>query len=266
MNKMLVAVFNNDTQAYEGLTALKELHREGDITLYASAVLSKDTSGKVNMKQTVDDGPVGTALGMLTGSMVGLLAGPVGLAVGATYGALTGLLFDLNNAGIDVQFVDDVSKALSPGKAAVLADVDEDWRTPVDARIGKLNGVVFRRLRSEVAEDQLTREAAAFKADVQQLEEELAEAHADHKAAIQKQIDDAKTKLQVTRDLVQKRVDQTKREADAKIASLQEQLKQASARHKARIEKRIAEIRASLEAKNAKLKEAGRLVAEALAA
>lgn len=127
MNKMLVAVFDSETVAAEGLSALKGLHKDGDITVYATAVLVKDASGKVSIKQAAEQGPIGTGLGMLAGSMVGLLAGPVGLAVGASMGTLTGLIFDLNKSGIDVQFVDEVSKALSPGKAAVLADVEESW-------------------------------------------------------------------------------------------------------------------------------------------
>ena len=54
MNKMLVAVFDTEPAAYEGLNALKELHADGDITLYATAVLVKDSSGAVSVKQTAD--------------------------------------------------------------------------------------------------------------------------------------------------------------------------------------------------------------------
>ena len=56
MNKMLVAVFDTERAAYEGLHALKELHNEGDITLYATAVLVKDAAGTVSVKQTADRG------------------------------------------------------------------------------------------------------------------------------------------------------------------------------------------------------------------
>ncbi len=37
LNKMLVAVFDTEPAAFEGLQALKDLHRDGDITLYATA-------------------------------------------------------------------------------------------------------------------------------------------------------------------------------------------------------------------------------------
>jgi uncharacterized membrane protein len=262
---MLVAVFNSETAASEGLSVLKDLHNDGDITLYATAVLVKDAAGKVSTRQAADEGPIGTALGALVGSMVGLVGGPVGLAVGASMGGLTGLLFDLDKSGIDIQFVDDVSKALSPGKAAVLADVEESWVAFVDTRIGKAGGMVFRRLRAEVVEDQLARETAAFKAEVTQLKGELAQANAENKAAIQKQIDDSKKKLQVMQDQAKARIDQAKREADAKITAMQAQLKQASDRQKVKIEKRIAGVRADLETRVAKLQEAGRLAREALA-
>lgn len=77
------------------------------------SIRSAAACAAASVKQAAERGPIGTALGMLTGSMVGLLAGPVGLAVGASLGGLTGLIFDLNKSGIDVQFVDDVSKALT---------------------------------------------------------------------------------------------------------------------------------------------------------
>jgi len=56
MNKMLVAVFDTEPAAFEGLSALRDLHKDGDITLYASAVMVKDKTGKINVKQEADDG------------------------------------------------------------------------------------------------------------------------------------------------------------------------------------------------------------------
>jgi uncharacterized membrane protein len=279
MNKMLVAVFDTEREAFEGLQALKDLHNDGDITLYATAVLVKDFTGTVSVKQSADSGPLGTAVGMLTGSVTGLLAGtagaaaglaagaiagPLGAAVGFSLGGLTGLIVDLSHSGVNVDFVDEVSKALIPGKAAVVAEVEETWQTPVDTRIGKLSGLVFRRLRSEVVEDQLVREADAFEAELDELEDELAHATAENKAELQKKIAAAKQKLEATRAQAEARQQQLKSEADAKIAALREQAKQASDRRKAQIEKRTAEVKADYEARSAKLEQALKLVKEAL--
>ncbi len=265
MNKMLAAVFDTENAAYEGLSALKDLHKNGDITLYATAVVSKESSGVIRENQIADEGPVGTALGLLTGSLVGLLAGPVGLAVGASAGSLAGLVFDLDKSGVDISFVDEVSTALSPGKTAVLAEVDETWVTPVDTRLGKLGGLVFRRLRSEFVEDQLARESAAFKAELKQLEDEQAQANAESKAALQKEIDSAKKKLEVMQTQAKTKMEQAKGEADAKISTMRAQMQQASDSKKSKIEKRIAKVKIDYEVRSAKLERARELAREALA-
>lgn len=264
MNKMLVAVFSTEPAAYEGIKALKELHKDGDITLFATAVIAKDSSGAATVKQDADEGPVGTAIGLLTGSVVGLLGGPVGIALGASLGSLTGMIFDLNKTGIDIAFVDEVSKALTPGKAAVLADIEESWLTPVDTRIGKLGGIVFRRLRSEVVEDQLAREAAASEAELKQLKEELAQAGAETKAEVQKHIDAAKQKMQATQAHAKAMLDQAKAETEANFAALEAQMKGANDRQKAKIKKRMADAKASHEARRVKLEKAWELAKEAL--
>jgi uncharacterized membrane protein len=264
MNKMLVAVFDTEPAAYEGLSALKDLHEDGDITLYATAVIAEDSSGVVTMKQGTDEGPIGMAIGVLTGSALGLLGGPVGIAIGASLGSLTGMIFDLNKSGIDLAFVDEVSKALTPGKAAVLADIEETWLTPVDTKLGKLGGIVFRRLRSEVVEDQLVREAAADSAELKQLKEEFAQSKPENKAEVQKHIDAAKEKIQASDTHAKAILDQAKVETEAKLAALEAQMKGANDRQKAKIKKRIVDAKASYEARRVKLEQARKLAKQAL--
>lgn len=264
MNKMLVAVLDNEAAAFEAMSALRDLHMHGDITLYASAVIVKDRTGEISVKQAVDEGPVGTALGLLTGSMIGILGGPAGMAAGASLGGLTGFLFDLDQSGIGATFLDDVSKVLIPGKAAVVAEVEESWTTPVDTRVHELGGLVFRRLRSEVVEDQLVRESLAFEADLKALEDDLKEASAENRAAIEKDIEQIKKQIKVTQDQAKAKLDQAQAEMDARIKSLQDQAKGVSDRAKARIEKRIADVSADFEVRSKKLNQAWKLAKEAL--
>src|SRR4029078_7826743 len=121
--------------------------------------------------------------------------GPAGLAVGASIGGLAGLVFYVNKTGGDVTFVDDVSKSLTGGKFAVVAEIEESWTTPVDTRMHRLDGIVFRRLRGEVVADQLMRESAAFEADLKSLNDDLKQAAADSRAAIQKDIETVKKQI-----------------------------------------------------------------------
>jgi len=98
-DKMIVVVFDNEKQAYAGFKALKDLHAEGTITLYASAVIAKDADGKVIVKEAAERGPLGTGVGLVAGSLLGLLGGPVGAAFGAYTGSLGGVLYDLAKPG-----------------------------------------------------------------------------------------------------------------------------------------------------------------------
>src|SRR4029077_9450449 len=135
MDRMLVVVFDNEVKAYEGKKALLQLDGEGSISVYAYAVLAKHGDGTTSVKQGDDSGPIGTLLGTSFGSLVGLLGGPVGLAIGAGAGVLAGAAVDLNNARIGDDFIDDVSKTLTPTKFALVAEIEEEWTTPVDTRM-----------------------------------------------------------------------------------------------------------------------------------
>jgi uncharacterized membrane protein len=72
MDKMLVAVFDNESKAYEGSRILRELDAEGSIEVFAISVIVKDASGKVTVKEVADQGPVGTAVGLFAGCLLGL--------------------------------------------------------------------------------------------------------------------------------------------------------------------------------------------------
>ena len=138
MERMLVVVFDNEKKAFEGESALKQLEREGSFSIYAGAVVVKHADGTVSVKQLDDSGPIGTLTGTAVGSLIGVLGGPVGLAFGAASGLALGALYDVDNARVGEDFLDDVSKSLTPNKVAVVAEVEEEWTTPVDTRMEAL--------------------------------------------------------------------------------------------------------------------------------
>jgi len=259
-NEILVSVFDSERTAFEGLTALKDLHKDGDITLYASTVIAKDPSGTVAVRQTADRGPVGTLVGIVTGGFVGLLGGPAGVAVGAYVGGFGGLMYDLFKAGVSLDFVDVVSASLTPGKAAIIADIDENlWVTPIDTRLGALGGTTFRRLPGDVVDADLIRETDAARKELDQLKAELRESSGEAKAKVEGAIDAQRRKLQALVDRVDTRLDQQKAEYEARLATLREQQAKARENKRQQIEVRMAELKASHEARKAKLEEARRL-------
>ena len=258
-NKILVSVFDSERTAYEGLTALKDLHADGDITLYASTVIAKDASGTVSVRQAADHGPVGTLTGVVTGALVGLLGGPVGVALGAYVGGFGGLMYDLFKAGIGTDFVDEVSASLTPGSAAVIADIDETWVTPIDTRLGALGGTTFRRLQGEVIDAELIRETDAARMDLEHLQAELKQSSDEAKANVQGAIETQRQKLEAMVGRVDKTLADQQAEFEARMATLREQQAKARADHRQRIETRIDELKASHETRKTKLEEARRL-------
>ena len=220
MDRMLVVVFDNESKAYEGKKALLQLDGEGSIGVYAYAVLAKNADGSASVKQGDDAGPIGSLVGTSLGSLIGVLAGPVGLAVGASAGLLAGEAFDVNNAGIGYDFIDDVAKVLLPNRAAVVAEVDEEWTTPVDTRMEAIGGTVFRRALSEVKETIHEENVAAMKADLAQLKAEQAKAHADRKAKLQEKINQLDSRIQAQLQKAKARRDALQRKAQAKVQVL----------------------------------------------
>ena len=253
MNKMLVAVFDTEEKAYEGLSALKSLHKDGDISVHATGVIAKDDKGEVTVKEQSSKGPIGTTGGMLGGALIGLLGGPTGALAGAAVGSLGGMLYDLDQNGIDAGFVQEVSEALGEDKVAVIADVEESWTAPVDTRIESAGGMVFRRNRYEVVEDQLNREADEINAELEELDAEFEEAHEEAKASIQEQIDRAKEKRQALKQVIEKKQDQLSSEKKAKEESLEKQLADAKERNKKKIQKRLSDVKADFGRRKEKL-------------
>ena len=77
----------------------------------------------------------------------------------------------LDNARIGSDFIDDVSK-MSPNRVAVVAEVEEEWTTPIDTRMEAIGGTVFRRGLADARDASDSKEVAAMKADLAQMKAE----------------------------------------------------------------------------------------------
>ena len=260
---MLVAVFDNETKAFESLSALKDLDKNGDITLYANAVISVDVTGKLSIQQTTDQGPLGTATGLFLGSLIGIVGGPIGLAIGAGAGTIAGLAFDIGNDTVNASFIEEVSSKLTKGKTAVIAEIDETWTVPVDTRLEELDGIVFRRLRDEVEESQLRRESEAVTTEYNEWKEEVKEGIGTDKAKMNKAFVNMKEKAQITKQQIEQKANEVNNELKAKLEKKEQQMKSAGERRKARLQKRVNTLKEDYSIRVDKLQKASRLINEA---
>ena len=264
MSKFIVSVFDSEKSAYEGSQALLDLQRDGNIVVFADAVITKDSNGVVNIEQAADEGPVGTATGMLVGTLIGALAGPSGAAAGAAVGALAGSFSDLYNVSVDSEFLTDVGDLMQPGKSAVVAEVAEGWTTPLDTRMEELGGNVFRRYRIDVEDAQIERDIEAANRELDELEDELEQATEETREAIQAKIDSAKARIQSLKENATAKVHSLKEEAESKITKINEQISTAKEDVRTKFEKTRDQIKADYEVRSEKLSQAAQLTKEAL--
>ena len=264
MNEMLIAIFDTEDAAAKGLQTLRDLHRDGGISLYASALIVKDTAGEITIRERSGAQPLGTALGLLTGGIVGLLGGPGGLAIGASVGAYLGLLADCARIGIDLKFLEDAGKALSAGKAAVLADIEENWVLVVEPRLREQGGIVMRRFRSDVVADQLLQESKALQQELEALEGQLDRTNAANIAAAETRIREVKHQLEAIESRARATMDLKKAETDLKVQALRSLGETAAPDAKTRIKRRIAEAQADFRVRSKKLSQALALAKEAI--
>jgi uncharacterized membrane protein len=227
MDRMLVVVFDSEKKAYDGEKALEALDAEGSISAYAWAVVAKQANGTVTVKQEDDPGPIGTLLATTLGGVIGLLGGPAASVAGATAGLSLGSAFDINNARIGEDFIDDVSKELTPNRFALVAEIDEEWTTPVDTRMEAIGGSVFRRALSEVNDAVDREDVAAMKADATQMKNEMAKAHADRKAKLQEKVTLLEARIQAQQEKSKARRQAHEQQAEAKAKVLKSRAKSA---------------------------------------
>lgn len=245
MDKLIVVVFRDEKSAYEGVSALHALDDEASIVLNRLAVIRKNADGTVVTERVDDDfpPPSGTLAGTVIGSLIGILGGPIGLAVGAGTGGLIGLVRDLATADVDADFLSDVSSALTSGSHAVVADVEEEWVTPLDKRMEDLGGVVFRTVKADIEDERFERETAARRAELDQLKAEHAKARSDTKAKLQARIDQLRERIERRLEQHRARSKQASEERQARVQALQKRAEQEKGEIKSAIEARISRLR-----------------------
>ena len=107
MSKFVIVSFP-EAKIDQAIGVVSDLHAKSDIKLYASAVLARDSGGKLSVREITNEGLGGTAVGALIGGLAGLPAGPLAVTILAATGAAIGNAADLINQHDDVAFEDKI--------------------------------------------------------------------------------------------------------------------------------------------------------------
>lgn len=136
--ELLVGRYDDETAAKQDFEALRAMD---DVHVVASVVLSRNSDGKVEVKEhggrTVG---LGAGIGGVAGLVIGLFAPPllltgvIGLALGAGVGAITGEIVkrhEEKEIGVDAE------EWLPAGSSAVVAVVDDRYLDRLDKALEK---------------------------------------------------------------------------------------------------------------------------------
>ena len=192
VDNVVVVAFKDDSKAYEGLSALKSLSDQQQLTARSAAVVERDQTGTLQIKDSLDaDTGVATAGGGFVGMLLGVIGGPVGMLLGLTGGALVGGSFELRRADDQDEVLTQLNAAINPGHTVLVAQVDEPTVEVLDKAMADLGGIVVRRSEADVlseleaAEDAAdAAQAAARKAVREQKKAEMKEKREDRVAAL----------------------------------------------------------------------------------
>ncbi len=156
MSNLVVITFDNMEEAGEVREAIRRQEKGGQISLDDSAVVVKDSEGKIHVQNQMDRG---VKIGAVSGGALGLLIGSIffplaGIALGAAAGAGIGSLADL---GVQKKFVQEVSDALTPSTSAIFLIVRESNPAAARAALAPYKGEVYHTSLSEEDEATLRR-------------------------------------------------------------------------------------------------------------
>lgn len=167
MDNYIAVVFSTDEKAFDALHELWSLDARGDITVHGAAVVHRDSYGYFDVATKRTDPGLRTAVGIGVGALLGMLAGPIGAAagasiaagtavgVGAAAGGVVGVTADAVKSGEHEEAAYEGGLMVRPGQSAVIAEISEDYTTPVDTAMKRLGGSVSRRSKGTIRENSL---------------------------------------------------------------------------------------------------------------
>jgi hypothetical protein len=258
MDKMLIAVFERESQASAAAGAMKKLSEENLLLIYASAVIAKDLA-KVSVVDFKTKDCRDPALGMATRSVIKLLAEPYDSPDNANSSPLSDRVIEVATAGVDSSFTREVARHLLPGRVAIVSEIEEEATDVMDNLLESRGGTVFRCLREELGDVKIADELDALHSEIQTLETEILQGSEDSKAQLRPMLDRARASFEAMKDRARQHAASIKREAEAKIVSLQERTAKADDPSKARLQKLADEIRIDYVNRATKLNLAWRL-------
>jgi uncharacterized membrane protein len=255
MDELLVALFDSDARAREGVRLLAECHAEGSLSVYAVAIVTRAHNGAgLTASEPVAQGKgaAAPAVAAAVGVLVSLLGGSVPAILRTVRSGLVSTVSEIYRAGLNAWFLERISRDLQPGGAAVIAEVEEERPPALDARIAALGGHTFRHhLEGTLAVIRIEHEVAALRGEVARLRERTQDG--PDAATLEHLLRERAAELQQAKRRAGTLANALRREGVAKIVVLRAQMAGLDDSTRIAIEQRAATVRARFEARASSL-------------
>ena len=196
LENVIAVTFDEDANAYEALTILKELDSQRQLDIEGAAVVARTEDGQIAETDEIADGNLAaTAGGGLIGLLIGILGGPLGILIGGATGVLVGSLFDVHDTDDTESVLSDISKSVRVGHHALLAEVTEQSPEVIDSAMERLGGSVLRRSVDDVEAEIAAAEKAQREAKKEARKQLRRARHEKHKEKIHTKVEELKAKL-----------------------------------------------------------------------
>ncbi len=137
--KIITAVFEVESEAYQALTELKKTSIGNDYVISQAALIKRE-NGTVVTKDFFDTGVESrndAVMGGLLGAMVGILGGPIGMLLGGAWGHLAGSIVDAGDVKDNASMIENVSGQILDGETAMIVLVQENTAGSLEQKISQ---------------------------------------------------------------------------------------------------------------------------------
>lgn len=198
MKNIIVVSFTDETKAINAMHKLVELESYGDISIYEKVMVRKNANGECEVLREDSFEGWRTLTGMGIGSLLGALGGPVGFAIGMYTGTTIGLLGDIGHYDFADDFVAKTKNKLTAGTVSIIAEVDEDSDAFVDTSLKPFDAVISRTSVDAEYDNFVNEKIDKIEDDIAAQRAALKNAIGSEKAKIQAKIAELKAKRKAT--------------------------------------------------------------------
>lgn len=200
MSRVLIAVFRTGAGADEALVSLRELHKQGDVTLYGTAVMSKNAAGAINVMRAASKTSIGESLECFVSAIIES-AGRQQTAVAERIEIGTNANADIEAPRFTWEGISVIRKTLESGKGLLMAVVHETWMPVVDNTLKKHEGLLYRRDYAEAVIELQSHYINTFEPQLEDLRSMVSLVSAEAKPALLKDIENLTARLDAVKRL-----------------------------------------------------------------